>query len=85
MEHLAEVMRDGPRAVLEAILADTGYLEWVRSERTIEAMGREENLRELVSAAEDFEIGRARSRSAPTTGRPPTGTAAASCSSSRSA
>ncbi len=56
MEHLAEVMRDGPRAVLEAILADTGYLEWVRSERTIEAVGREENLRELVAAAGDFEI-----------------------------
>ncbi len=56
MEHLAEVMRDGPRAVLEAILADTGYLDWVRSERTIEAVGREENLRELVAAAGDFEI-----------------------------
>ncbi len=55
MNHLAEVMRGGPRAVLEAILTDTGYMEWVRSERTIEAMGREENLRELVSAAEDFE------------------------------
>jgi DNA helicase-2/ATP-dependent DNA helicase PcrA len=56
MEHLAEVMRDGPRAALEAILADTGYLEWVRAERTIEAVGREENLRELVAAAGDFEI-----------------------------
>jgi DNA helicase-2/ATP-dependent DNA helicase PcrA len=30
-------------------------MEWVRSERTIEAMGREENLKELVSAAADFE------------------------------
>ena len=84
MEHLAEVMRDGPRAVLEAILADTGYLEWVRSERTIEAVGREENLRELVAAAGDFEIEGPLS-AGPATGRPPTGPAAASCSSSRSA
>jgi DNA helicase II / ATP-dependent DNA helicase PcrA len=55
MDHLTEVMRAGPQAALEAILTDTGYLEWVRSERTIEAVGREENLRELVAAAADFE------------------------------
>ena len=55
MGHLTEVMRAGPQAALEAILTDTGYLEWVRSERTIEAVGREENLRELVAAAADFE------------------------------
>ncbi|MBA2337239.1 MAG: DNA helicase PcrA [Acidimicrobiia bacterium] len=55
MEHLGERVRQGPRAALEAILTDTGYLDWVRAERTIEAMGREENLRELVSAADDFE------------------------------
>ncbi len=55
MDHLAGVMTQGPVAALEAILADTGYMDWVRSERSIEAMGREENLRELVSAAADFE------------------------------
>jgi DNA helicase-2/ATP-dependent DNA helicase PcrA len=55
MDHLATEMVKGPRAALEAIQTETGYLDMVRSEKTIEAMGREENLRELVSAAEDFE------------------------------
>ncbi len=55
MDHLSTEMAKGPRPALEAILADTGYMDWVRSERSIEAMGREENLRELVSAAADFE------------------------------
>ena len=55
MGYLSTEMAKGPKAALEAILGDTGYMDWVRSERSIEAMGREENLRELVSAADDFE------------------------------
>ena len=55
MEHLAEETANGPQAALQAVLDDTGYLDAVRAEQTIEAMGREENLRELVSAAADFE------------------------------
>jgi len=55
MDHLTNQAAAGPKAALEAITNDTGYMDWVRSERTIEAMGREENLRELVSAAADFE------------------------------
>jgi DNA helicase-2/ATP-dependent DNA helicase PcrA len=55
MEHLRDLAADGPRAALEAILNETGYLDWVRSERTIEAMGREENLKELLSVASEFE------------------------------
>jgi DNA helicase-2/ATP-dependent DNA helicase PcrA len=55
LDHLGAAATGGPRAALEAILAETGYLDMVRSERTIEAMGREENLRELVSAAAEFE------------------------------
>jgi DNA helicase-2/ATP-dependent DNA helicase PcrA len=55
MEHLSDRAGDGPRAALEAILTETGYMDFVRSERSIEAMGREENLKELVSAAGDFE------------------------------
>jgi len=46
---------DGPEAALEAVLTDTGYLDMVRSERSIEAMGREENLKELLTAAAAFE------------------------------
>jgi DNA helicase II / ATP-dependent DNA helicase PcrA len=55
MDHLRDRAGDGPRAALEAILTETGYMDFIRSERSIEAMGREENLKELVSAAEGFE------------------------------
>jgi DNA helicase-2/ATP-dependent DNA helicase PcrA len=55
MNHLRLQANLGPRVALEAMLNDTGYLDMVRSERSIEAMGREENLKELVSAASDFE------------------------------
>ena len=55
MDLLGDRVQDGPRAAIEAVLAETGYLDWVRSERTIEAMGREENLKELVSAVTEFE------------------------------
>jgi len=55
MDHLADRIAEGPRVTIEAVLTETGYLDWVRSERTIEAMGREENLKELVSAVTEFE------------------------------
>lgn len=55
IDHLTFLAEQGPTAALEAVLAETGYLDMIRSERSIEAMGREENLRELVSAASDFE------------------------------
>jgi DNA helicase-2/ATP-dependent DNA helicase PcrA len=45
----------GLEAAVDAVLNDTGYLDMIRAERSIEAMGREENLRELLSAAADFE------------------------------
>lgn len=55
MDLLAGKATDGPEAALEAVLNDTGYLDMIRAEKTIEAMGREENLKELLSAAADFE------------------------------
>ena len=55
IDHLTFLAEQGPTAALEAVLSETGYLDMIRSERSVEAMGREENLRELVSAAEDFE------------------------------
>ena len=55
MEYLTEKAASGPQAAFQAVLDDTGYLDSVRAEKTIEALGREENLRELVSAAADFE------------------------------
>ncbi|HEX7301061.1 MAG TPA: 3'-5' exonuclease, partial [Solirubrobacteraceae bacterium] len=41
--------------LLEAILHDTGYIEALEAERTIEAQGRIENLEQLVEAAREFD------------------------------
>ncbi len=50
----------GPVAeLLRAVLDETGYLEALQAERTIEAEGRIENLEELVGVAEEFDANRA--------------------------
>ncbi len=41
--------------VLEAVLHETGYLDALAAERTIEAQGRTENLQELVEVAREFD------------------------------
>ena len=52
--------RRGPVAeLLEAVLSETGYLEALEAERTIEAEGRVENLQELVGVAGEFDANRA--------------------------
>jgi DNA helicase-2/ATP-dependent DNA helicase PcrA len=43
-------------AVLEATLRETGYLDALAAERTIEAEGRAENLEELIGVAREFDI-----------------------------
>jgi DNA helicase-2/ATP-dependent DNA helicase PcrA len=55
LDHLGERAADGPGSAIQAVLDETGYLDMVRSDRSIEAMGREENLRELASAVAEFE------------------------------
>jgi DNA helicase-2/ATP-dependent DNA helicase PcrA len=50
-----EQAEGGPSAAVSAVLNETGYLASVEEEKTIEAMGRSENLRELISGAEEFE------------------------------
>lgn len=45
----------GVHAAVEAVLDDTGLVATLESERTIEAMGRVENLRELAGVAAEFE------------------------------
>jgi DNA helicase-2/ATP-dependent DNA helicase PcrA len=48
--------QDGPIAeLLEAVLQETGYIEALEAERTIEAQGRIENLQELVEVAREFD------------------------------
>ncbi len=55
VDHLAVRAAAGPAAAVRAVLEETGYLDLVRAERTIEAMGREENLNELATAVAEFE------------------------------
>ena len=56
MDRLREATEDeGVQAAVSAVLADTGMLAALEAEQTIEAMGRVENLRELVGVAAEFE------------------------------
>jgi DNA helicase-2/ATP-dependent DNA helicase PcrA len=41
--------------LLDALLHETGYIDALKAERTIEAQGREENLEELVEVAREFD------------------------------
>jgi DNA helicase-2/ATP-dependent DNA helicase PcrA len=45
--------------LLERVLDETGYFEALESERTVEAEGRVENLRELIGVAGEFDTNRA--------------------------
>jgi DNA helicase-2/ATP-dependent DNA helicase PcrA len=56
MERLQErVDSAGVAELLEETLQESGYLDALRAERTIEAEGRLENLEELVSVAREYE------------------------------
>ncbi|HSG80359.1 MAG TPA: DNA helicase PcrA [Acidimicrobiia bacterium] len=55
MGELRSKAEDGPRAALQAVLDDTGYVAELESERSIESLGRVENLKELLSVASEFE------------------------------
>ena len=50
--------------LLEAVLAQTGYVEALEAERTIEAQGRVENLEQLVQVGNEFDAGNEPSREA---------------------
>jgi DNA helicase-2/ATP-dependent DNA helicase PcrA len=59
MAGLRERVEDSPvAAVLEAVLNESGYLEALAAERTVEAEGRAESLEELVGVAAEFDINR---------------------------
>jgi DNA helicase-2/ATP-dependent DNA helicase PcrA len=56
MERLREHgERTSVAELLEAVLSETGYVEALEAERTIEAQGRIENLQELVGVAGEFD------------------------------
>jgi DNA helicase II / ATP-dependent DNA helicase PcrA len=59
MAGLRERVEGEPVArTLEAVLHDSGYLEALEAERTLEAEGRVENLQELVGVAAEFDANR---------------------------
>jgi DNA helicase-2/ATP-dependent DNA helicase PcrA len=61
MRGLRERAGDGTGSVaklLEGVLTDSGYLEALQAERTIEAEGRVENLQELIGVAGEFDANR---------------------------
>jgi DNA helicase-2/ATP-dependent DNA helicase PcrA len=57
MEVLQERAQSGaePSVLLKEILQESGYLEFLENERTIEAQGRIENLEELVNVAVEYD------------------------------
>ncbi len=59
MEVLEERARSGAQisVLLKELLQETGYLEALQNERTIEAQGRIENLEELVNVAVEYDAG----------------------------
>jgi DNA helicase-2/ATP-dependent DNA helicase PcrA len=60
MEGLRDRLPDSPVAALvEAVLHETGYIEALEAERTIESEGRVENLQELTGVAGEFDANRA--------------------------
>jgi DNA helicase II / ATP-dependent DNA helicase PcrA len=67
MDGLRERAESGSEiaTLVQAVLRDTGYLEALEAERTIEAQGRIENLEELVNVAAEFDA------SVPDDGVPP--------------
>jgi DNA helicase-2/ATP-dependent DNA helicase PcrA len=57
MERLRERMENADvDELLQELLDETGYLEALRAERTIEAEGRIENLEELVGVAREYQV-----------------------------
>jgi DNA helicase-2/ATP-dependent DNA helicase PcrA len=57
MEELRAHVEQGPPVadLLEALLSQTGYVEALEAERTIEAQGRIENLEQLVQVGREFD------------------------------
>jgi DNA helicase II / ATP-dependent DNA helicase PcrA len=59
MEDLRRQAEEAPVAeLLRAVLEQSGYLEALAAERTIEAEGRAENLEELIGMAAEFDLNR---------------------------
>ena len=54
VDELAASLDDGPSAVLEVAMIRSGYLDELEKDDTIEAVGRIENVHELIGSAAEF-------------------------------
>jgi DNA helicase-2/ATP-dependent DNA helicase PcrA len=54
VDELSASLDDGPSAVLEVAMIRSGYLEELEKEDTVEAVGRIENVHELIGSAAEF-------------------------------
>ncbi len=59
MQELREMTEEPVGEVLQALLSQSGYIEALEAERTIEAQGRIENLEQLVEVGREFDAGAA--------------------------
>ncbi len=55
LDYLRDKADAGPAAAVQAVLDETGMVQAYEAEKTIESLGRVENLKEILSVAEDFE------------------------------
>ncbi|MDH3605751.1 MAG: DNA helicase PcrA [Acidimicrobiia bacterium] len=55
LDFLREKAEGGPRAAVEAVLSESGLVQAFEAERTVEALGRVENMKEMLTIAEEFE------------------------------
>ncbi len=55
VQYLREQAEAGPTAAIKAVLDDTGLVDALQAERTIEALSRVENLKALAGGVEEFE------------------------------
>ncbi|MGA0862455.1 MAG: ATP-dependent helicase [Ilumatobacteraceae bacterium] len=54
LDELSASLDDGPAAVLEVAMIRSGYLEELEKEDTVEAVGRIENVHELIGSSAEF-------------------------------
>ncbi len=55
LDQIHTAAEEGITSAIKSVIEDTGYAQTLEAERTIEALGRLENLRELASVATEFE------------------------------
>jgi DNA helicase-2/ATP-dependent DNA helicase PcrA len=56
LDSLHENLTDGPAAIMQVALEESGYLRELEEEDSVESAGRLENIAELIGSAEEFTV-----------------------------